>query len=194
MVVLALPGESGATTLCGRVSLMGVSTPGEFRFIAVSKTVGRSWAPGGIVFLLGLPSGVLRGLMKLLMLFMVGVTGRGAASPARGGLSLLLLLLMLLLPGKKLDMKLAIIFFNPPQGVTWRWWRGTADQGDNSDRGCPPNRLAGGRLRRRISASANVYYLLVVCVIGYGYMCVCGSLRAFFVSLESSKWSRLMDG
>lgn len=111
MVVLALPGESGATTLCGRVSLMGVSTPGEFRFIAVSKTVGRSWAPGGIVFLLGLPSGVLRGLMKLLMLFMVGVTGRGAASPASGGLSLLLLLMLLLLPGKKLDMKLAIIFF-----------------------------------------------------------------------------------
>jgi hypothetical protein len=74
--------------------------------------------------------------MKLLMLFMVGVTGRGAASPASGGLSLLLLL-MLLPPGKKLDMKLAIFFFsNPLQGVTWRRWRGTVDQGDNNDRGC----------------------------------------------------------
>lgn len=25
-------------------------------------------------------------------------------------------------------------FFNPLQGVTWRWWRGTADQGGGNDR------------------------------------------------------------
>lgn len=149
-------GESGAMTFCGRgVSLTGASKPPldvelrfeltlelaleltlepRLRFMAASKAVGRSFAPGGIVRLLGLPSGVLSGLMKLLM-FMVGVTGRGSAcaSPARGALSLpeLLLVPTLELPGKKVDMKLAIFFFfpllslfNPLQGVTWRQrWR-----------------------------------------------------------------------
>lgn len=125
-------GESGAMTLCGRgVSLTGASKPPleleltfeltleltlepRLRFMAASKAVGRSLAPGGFVFLLGLPSGVLSGLMKLLM-FMVGVTGRGtaSASPASGALSLLELLLVptLELPGKKVDMKLLVIFF-----------------------------------------------------------------------------------
>jgi hypothetical protein len=69
------------------------------------------------------------------MLFMVGVTGRGAASPASGALSLLLPG-PTLLPGKKFDMKLAIFFLNPLQGVTWRWRRGTADQGGKTDRSC----------------------------------------------------------
>lgn len=137
-LALAGEGESGAMTLCGRgVSLTGASNPPplelelrlelrleltleltlepRLRFMAASKAVGRSFAPGGIVRLLGLPSGVLSGLMKLLM-FMVGVTGRGSAcaSPARGALSLpeLLLVPTLELPGKKVDMKLAIFFFS----------------------------------------------------------------------------------
>jgi hypothetical protein len=90
-----------------------------------------------MVFLLGLPSGVLSGLMKLLMLFMVGVTGRGTASPASGALSLLLLLvLILVLPGKKLDMKLAIFFFLSPAARrdVAAVESGLATRGEKSDR------------------------------------------------------------
>lgn len=66
------------------------------RFMAWSKAEGRSWAPGGTVFLLGLPWGVLVGSMKLLCL-LPGVEGRAGMSAA------------LEAPGKKLDMKLAIV-------------------------------------------------------------------------------------
>ena len=40
---------------------------------ALSKAAGSSCAPGGIVFLLGLPWGVLTGVMKLLVPPFVGV-------------------------------------------------------------------------------------------------------------------------
>ena len=52
----------------GLLKLAGVS------FIAVSKAVGSSLAPGGLRFLLGLPWGVETGFMKLLLL--TGVLGR----------------------------------------------------------------------------------------------------------------------
>lgn len=88
-------------TLCGRVSLTGVS----LRLRAVSKAEGRSCAPGGIVFLLGLPWGVLEGLRKLLVL--TGVAGRADASPWPLSLP----------PGKKLDMKLAMV--NAMSTASW---------------------------------------------------------------------------
>ena len=63
--------------------------------MALSNAAGKSWAPGGTVFLLGLPWGVLVGLRKLL--FFDGVEGREFESAD------------LSLPDwKKFDMKLAI--------------------------------------------------------------------------------------
>lgn len=44
-------------------------------FNALSKVVVRSCAPGGMVFLLGLPWGVERGLTKLFVLGVLGVPG-----------------------------------------------------------------------------------------------------------------------
>lgn len=62
---LLFPGESGVTTLCGRVSLMGLSRTGALlSFNALSKADGRSCAPGTVVFLLGLPWGVAAGSRK----------------------------------------------------------------------------------------------------------------------------------
>lgn len=70
------PGDRGVTTLCGRPSLMEGSRTGGTSFMP-SRAFGSSLAPGGTVFLLGLPWGVLAGLMKLLRL---GVPGRSVRS------------------------------------------------------------------------------------------------------------------
>lgn len=48
--------------------MLGVS------FIALSKAVGSSWAPGGCDFLLGLPCGVETGVMKLVRLGVAGAS------------------------------------------------------------------------------------------------------------------------
>lgn len=81
--------------------------PVELRFIALSKAVGRSLAPGGFVFLLGLPCGVLVGWIKLFGL-PLGVLGREGASPEAFSFP----------PGKKLDMKLAIVYLSTARMMT----------------------------------------------------------------------------
>lgn len=97
---LVLPGDRGVTAVWGRVNRRGASIPDGLSVIALSNALGRSWAPGGIVFLLGLPWGVLGGFRNALLLlpFLTGVLGRAEAS--LDDLSLP--------PGKKLAMKLAI--------------------------------------------------------------------------------------
>lgn len=113
---LLFPGESGVTTLCGRVSLTGLSRTGALlSFNALSKADGRSWAPGTVVFLLGLPCGVATGSRKSCSCpCFVGVVGRGAVSGVA-------VLSILPLPESKLAMKLAM-------AAVWvsanRGWRG----------------------------------------------------------------------
>jgi hypothetical protein len=72
---------------------------GVLRFRALSKAEGSSCAPGGLVFLLGLPWGVLTGLRKLSSL-VDGVAGREVLFSPEA--------LFAFPPGKKLDMKLAM--------------------------------------------------------------------------------------
>src|SRR3954451_24107431 len=71
---LLLPGDNGAT-LCGRLSFTGVSKALGGLIFMPCKATGSSLAPGGTVLLLGLPCGVLAGVMKL---FRVGVEGRAS--------------------------------------------------------------------------------------------------------------------
>lgn len=94
--MLLLPGERGVImAVWGRPSFIGLSsTLGGWIFM-LSNATGSSLAPGGTVFLLGLPWGVLTGVMKL-FLVLIGVEGRASVlSP--------------LPPGKKFAMKLAMV-------------------------------------------------------------------------------------
>jgi hypothetical protein len=68
--VLLFPGVKGAPAC--RPSFVGLLSAEKFSFMAFSKAVGRSLAPGGFCFLLGLPCGVDTGVMKL---FRLGVFG-----------------------------------------------------------------------------------------------------------------------
>lgn len=68
---LPFPGDNGVPAC--RPNFAGLPRVEEPSFIALSKAVGRSLAPGGFCFLLGLPCGVETGVMKLLR---VGVCGR----------------------------------------------------------------------------------------------------------------------
>jgi len=70
--VLLFPGDSGVPAF-ERPVFVGLPKPAGFSFMAFSKATGRSTAPGGALFLLGLPCGVETGVMKL---FLVGVFGR----------------------------------------------------------------------------------------------------------------------
>ena len=79
---------------------------GGLRVKAFSNAEGRSCAPGGFVFLLGLPCDVLMGLRKLSDLE-EGVAGRGLLA------SLAVPLFFSFPPGKKLDMKLAMADYLP---------------------------------------------------------------------------------
>jgi hypothetical protein len=64
----------------------------------LSMDTGSSFAPGGAVFLLGLPCGVLMGVVKLFAAVpLIGVVGRSSALSCCFPL------------GKKLDMKLAMV-------------------------------------------------------------------------------------
>lgn len=82
----------------GRLSLTGLSKMLVAESFMLSMDVGSSFAPGGTVFLLGLPCGVLMGVVKLFATDpLVGVVGRSS------GLSCCFPL------GKKLDMKLAMV-------------------------------------------------------------------------------------
>lgn len=102
---LLLPGDNGAATLCGRPSLTGLSRmpmPGGAASFRPSKAaVGRSWAPGGTVRLLGLPCGVLTGVVKLVL---IGVEGRLSCFP----------------PGNRLAMKLAMAVSGVCRSDVWR--------------------------------------------------------------------------
>lgn len=70
--VLLLPGDNGVPA-CDRPSFVGLpNVDVGLIFIAFSKANGRSLAPGGFRFLLGLPCGVDTGVMKL---FLLGVFG-----------------------------------------------------------------------------------------------------------------------
>jgi hypothetical protein len=68
--VLLFPGDNGVPAC--RPSFEGLPSVEELSVIALSKAVGKSLAPGGFCFLLGLPCGVETGVMKL---FRVGVFG-----------------------------------------------------------------------------------------------------------------------
>jgi hypothetical protein len=68
---LPFPGDKGVPA--SRPNFVGLPRVEELSFMAFSKAVGRSLAPGGFCFLLGLPCGVATGVMKLLR---VGVLGR----------------------------------------------------------------------------------------------------------------------
>lgn len=70
---LFLPGDNGVPEPCWRPSLFGLPKVVGVSFIELSKAAGRSLAPGGFRFLLGLPVGVWTGVMKL---FLLGVLGR----------------------------------------------------------------------------------------------------------------------
>ena len=145
---LLLVGESGVVmTLCGRVSLRGASVALALRFRPCSKAEGRSWAPGGIVFLLGLPWGVVVGSMKLLCL--VGVVGR--AEPSTG---------LSLPPGKKLDMKLAMATGCWDVGLDYR--RG--ERGCSGLSSCEPERDSrrGGAMRITVEKERLLLLLLLL--------------------------------
>ena len=95
---LFFPGDKGVATPCGRLSLTGLSSTLAVVSFMLSMATGSSFAPGGTVFLLGLPCGVLTGVVKLLALLpLVGVVGRPSFFSC------------CFPPGKKLDMKLAIL-------------------------------------------------------------------------------------
>lgn len=100
---MLLPGESGVTTLWGRVSLTGLSSKGALLSLsALSKAEGRSCAPGTVVLLLGLPWGVACGSRKSGRCpCLVGVDGRGAMSTGE-------VLSPLLPPDSRFAMKLAM--------------------------------------------------------------------------------------
>ncbi len=68
---LPFPGDNGVPP-CDRPTFVGVPKPVGVIFIAFSKATGKSNAPGGARFLLGLPCGVATGVVKL---FLVGVPG-----------------------------------------------------------------------------------------------------------------------
>jgi hypothetical protein len=69
---LLFPGDSGVTAC--RPSFVGLPSADVLSFMAFSKAVGRSFAPGGFCFLLGLPCGVDAGVMKLLRLGVFGLS------------------------------------------------------------------------------------------------------------------------
>lgn len=95
--MLLLEGDNGLPLPWG-LSLTGLSRTLGLSFRAVSNAVGSSLAPGGIVFLLGLPCGVEMGSTKV---FLAGVPG-GSSSDG----------LVSLEPwdeGNILEMKLAIV-------------------------------------------------------------------------------------
>lgn len=69
---LLLPGDNGVPAW-DRPLFVGLPKPAGVSFIAFSKATGKSTAPGGALFLLGLPCGVWTGVMKL---FLDGVLGR----------------------------------------------------------------------------------------------------------------------
>lgn len=75
---LFVAGANGLPLVLGR-SLIGLSRALALSFRAFSKAVGSSWAPGGIVLLLGLPCGVETGSMKA-FLVVLGVSGRSSAA------------------------------------------------------------------------------------------------------------------
>ena len=107
---LVLPVERGMLeTPWGRLSLTGLSKMLVAESFMLSMEVGSSFAPGGTVFLLGLPCGVLTGVVKLFgAVPLVGVVGRSSV-----------LLSVCFPPGKKLDMKLAIL-----RDAMSLWWNG----------------------------------------------------------------------
>lgn len=94
-------GDKGVLDNCGRPSLTGLSRPPALSLRALSNAAGRSLAPGGTIFLLGLPCGVASGSMKLLAAVLpVGVLDRsrlGCASSFE------------VPPGKMPEMKLAML-------------------------------------------------------------------------------------
>ena len=109
---LLFPGERGAP----RALFVGLPNALVVSFIALSKAIGRSWAPGGCDFLLGLPCGVETGVMKLVRF---GVPGTSWLKDSiwlvrvcRGGRRVgeLLSFLLPCEEGNRLVMKLDILY------------------------------------------------------------------------------------
>lgn len=97
--MLLFVGDRGVP-LWGRPSLTaGLSRDTGLSFRALSKALERSLAPGGIVFLLGLPWGVAAGVRKE---FLVGVPGRSETGDLPS---------FALCEGNMLDRKLAMTDF-----------------------------------------------------------------------------------
>jgi hypothetical protein len=103
---LLFPGDNGVP----RPLFVGLKF-GGLSFIAFSKAVGRSFAPGGNRLLLGLPWGVEAGVMKLFMVGVLGLAPRASfwlERVRRGGGAVGRVLLSCLLPweeGNRLVMK-----------------------------------------------------------------------------------------
>ena len=60
--------------MAGRPIFVGLPELAGASFKAFSKAIGRSLAPGGFDFLLGLPCGVETGVMKLLRFGVLGLS------------------------------------------------------------------------------------------------------------------------
>jgi len=73
-IALLLPGDNGVPA-CERPPFVGEPKVFVVSFIEFSKAVGRSLAPGGFCFLLGLPCGVDTGVMKLFLFGVLGLSG-----------------------------------------------------------------------------------------------------------------------
>lgn len=71
--VLPFAGDNGVPA-CERPPFVGLPKPAGDIFMAFSKATGRSVAPGGFRFLLGLPCGVETGVMKLLRIGVLGLS------------------------------------------------------------------------------------------------------------------------
>lgn len=75
---LLFPGDSGVPA-CDRPSFEGLpNVVVGLIFIAFSNATGRSLAPGGLRFLLGLPCGVETGVMKLFLFGVFGLSENGS--------------------------------------------------------------------------------------------------------------------
>lgn len=106
---MPLVGDSGEPTL-GRPVFVGLVKADVLNFIAFSNAMGRSLAPGGSCFLLGLPRGVDTGVVKLLR---PGVFGRSLLRVWRGGggTGAMPSCLPPWEEGKRLDMKLDMVMY-----------------------------------------------------------------------------------
>jgi len=76
-IALLFPGDNGVP-VCWRLGFVRLPKVVEVIFRAFSNATGRSLAPGGFCFLLGLPWGVETGVIKLLRFGVFGRSEKGS--------------------------------------------------------------------------------------------------------------------